>query len=712
MYSDSDDEYDESGRWRHSLQSRESAGLPPLRLYHSIEYKTKRNAYREVLEQLTNLYENNPRGYRGPSEKELLRSHLDDPNLSVWEDWRRWRVVRFFRDIHGFHKGSLDLSGRSEARYNALLKTLSAFVADFGSFSPLVERVEVEREEFDFEANRMVEKTALVPVVRDTAAWEVFRRKWGLPRSITYEDLWSSLVETRQVFGSHGRPQFQTLWITDFPPEVLMIIFSYTSVEEARALSATCHYLRDAGLTYIFTTRKIWMSPPSNLREIVLAEEPVIISEQVLALFAANRDKCIREIDFLSSRPDIRSRVRRMSVGYTWSTSMYDGCDIGDALEEVRRSQKHARAFLQKFTELLLQLDLESLQLHGVDIDLDLALRLTQQPSLTNLEVRFCDTLPPLWEHILSSPPGSLQSRVQSLNLELHQGEEAASTFSAWNVLALCPDLRVLRVSALNNDGFDMPDPPFWRHMACIAHVEYLHLHGVYWNQINDLVDWLAQSAASSGGLRMTHLKVHSALGIPDAMVGQLLQSLHTGHAPLRVLALDGIIGMDAAFFDTLGQLFPLLEGLTLVRRASGTQYHSKLCQWPLPVYEYAQHMQGLAKLRHFGANFYWQYDQISPAVLRRLEPGYAAEEDPDFLGWDYMEDGRSIALPFAAYCPTLETFAVTADRMRYGARVRRSATGTIAIESFEPQFSDPEFDAWNPGAYPTRAWLLPEHKV
>ncbi|EJD42725.1 hypothetical protein AURDEDRAFT_145675 [Auricularia subglabra TFB-10046 SS5] len=129
----------------------------------------------------------------------MLRARLDNPNLSAWDDWRRWRVAQFFREIHGFHQGNLDMSGRPKTRYDALLRRLLPLVTDLGSLLPLVETVAVEREEVDVETVKLVKKTALVPFVRDAAAWNDFCRKWNVPRTIDYEDMVTSLSETLRV---------------------------------------------------------------------------------------------------------------------------------------------------------------------------------------------------------------------------------------------------------------------------------------------------------------------------------------------------------------------------------------------------------------------------------------------------------------------------------------------------------------------------------
>ncbi|EJD42711.1 hypothetical protein AURDEDRAFT_126290 [Auricularia subglabra TFB-10046 SS5] len=121
MYSDSDDEYDEGGFYLQEYQARETA-MPPLRLYDPAVYSIKNAAHQKILDELVQLHDTKGRDYQAPPERELLRARLDDPAQPGSDDWRRWRFFRFFREFQGFHKGELDLSGRSRAVRTAVLR--------------------------------------------------------------------------------------------------------------------------------------------------------------------------------------------------------------------------------------------------------------------------------------------------------------------------------------------------------------------------------------------------------------------------------------------------------------------------------------------------------------------------------------------------------------------------------------------------------------
>lgn len=240
-----------------------------------------------------------------------------------------------------------------------------------------------------------------------------------------------------------------------------------------------------------------------------------------------------------------------------------------------------------------------------------------------------------------------------------------------------------------------MPAPRFWPALAALNNLERVHIDGAHWD-LTDLTD-MYEHAASRGPLRLTHLKLDAAWGMPDALVMRLLRVLHAGAAPLAVLALDGVFPLSLELFDALAGLFPALEALTLIRRENERQHRAMFCRWDRPLYEYAARMRPLARLRHFAANFYWDAGALSPYAMRRLEPGFDAtawESGPDA---DYMRDGRLVALPFAAYCVALRSFAVFSSYARYECKIRRLPGGAFELYDEDPKGPPSTYPEWNP---------------
>ena len=99
---DSDDDYDEEGSYKYSAQSKESA--TELVLLQDIEYRRKNNIYRKIVEEHAD--ENNSNPSKRLSEKERMHAYVTGAveKINILDDWRRWRVIRFFREVQGFHK--------------------------------------------------------------------------------------------------------------------------------------------------------------------------------------------------------------------------------------------------------------------------------------------------------------------------------------------------------------------------------------------------------------------------------------------------------------------------------------------------------------------------------------------------------------------------------------------------------------------------------
>ncbi|KAG8811947.1 hypothetical protein FRC17_002267 [Serendipita sp. 399] len=150
--------------------------------------------------------------------------------------------------------------------------------------------------------------------------------------------------------------------------------------------------------------------------------------------------------------------------------------------------------------------------------------------------------------------------------------------------------------------------------------------------------------------------------------------------------AVDGLIG-------TLVELFPLLKHLTLAVFAKKERPDPDLApplpgrsvEWPMPTWAYASHFSDFKRLESFSWNNRWDPTHM-PKEMQYLEGGYPEwlkclvpdtpwtdsegeeeEEDDDeqygVYHWD--EEMNPDVLMFAAYCPTLRTYKLLADRKR-----------------------------------------------
>lgn len=397
----------------------------------------------------------------------------------------------------------------------------------------------------------------------------------------------------------------------------------------------------------------------------------------VRQVMTQKRDGCILEVEFLLSRPDICEKMLHLMMGNAWTPNLPSGSPHGDAI--IHPTDKSLfRPLVTSFAELLRHVQVVSLDVIRIALTRSVLDGIVQQKPLASLAISFCCASTGLQRYITAAPGPSLYSNITSLTLYMSAGD-LDEQHTSWCVLAICPRLRLLHfVNVSPKAPINMPNRDIWPRLQALNNVERVHLAGINWD-LNDLID-MFEHAAARGRLRLTHLKISSAWSIAELALVRLLVALRRGRAPLRVLALDGVYPLSLHFFEAIAILFPTLEGLTIIRRDNIRQFESKLCRWDRPIYEYAECMRPLTNLRHFGANFAWDCLALSPYVLKYLEPEYDEATDSDDHDADYLFDGNTVVLPFAACCPALESFVLMERVAVYEAKIQRTATGGIDI--------------------------------
>ncbi|KZV81004.1 hypothetical protein EXIGLDRAFT_780268 [Exidia glandulosa HHB12029] len=703
MYSDSDsdNDYDDHGYYMRELIFTERS--PELRVLESDIQEAKDIVHRIIIKQ--------DRSTRPSSQtdRDAIREHRERPEFDSYLDWRLTRIRRFFTEIQGFHRGDLDLSGRTQSRYDALLRRWESFSADMTSLLPHVGHRDVNRERWVREARKFMPHVESVPYITNAQVWLDFRRKWKMPREVPdYEDLQGWYSRTLSVIKQHPTPKIQKLYLHDLPPEVVSAVFSHMIIEEARVLSATNRYLREVGLAHIFSSRRIVMRQPADWwKSVKDLEEQDDMTATVRTIMTQTRDESIKEARFLLSRPDICAKITSLVMGVVWVNTFAPTRILGQSIPPPTDAAMFGPLF-DVFAEFLHSVTIEYLKLTQVVIDRRFATELLAQPKLSRLDIALCRTSEDFQEFILAAPEGFLQTNITYLSLTMTAGtlgdgdpdeEDDNPQETAWGLVALCPQLRLLHLyNIAPKNPVNMPSRDIWPSLlGPLGNVERLHLDGIEWD-LTDLCE-LLQQVVERGPLRLTHLKIHSAWSVPPAMIIQLFIILKAGNAPLRVLSLDGLHPLPITIFRRLAHLFPDLEALSLVKRDNDRQNDSKPCRWDLPLYEYAVPLRGLAKLRYFGANFYWDPLVASPYVCKYLEPGFDAGPDYD-TDADFMLDGRSVALPFAASCPALESFVLYGKVMPLlQCQIRRSPTSGAVLEIVDEvlSFSPRNFQHLNP---------------
>ncbi|KZV85088.1 hypothetical protein EXIGLDRAFT_841714 [Exidia glandulosa HHB12029] len=711
MYSDSDDDYEDDGTYKHERQERP---CPAMRIMEDIEYRLKLDAYFVV----TDEADKTPLepGKQRPTDKELLRAFAARPGLDIPQDWRRWRIIRFFGEIEGFHNGELDLTGRWRWRYQQLLAKWNNLLRNLAQLRPHIIRSVIRRPIWDESQGRAVERPLVVEVFDDDDMWKTFQARWKLSSSVEFHTFIHMLQDVNRALASNPRPKFQQMTLVDLPPELLAIVFSYASVRNCAALGATCKFLHNVSFDFVYRTKQFILFPPfppSNYAHLVVESNDLVsLRQDLTSQLIRSRDKCIGEMHFLMQRKDICAKLEDVAIQNNWPTSDF-GIENLAAVFTPPDSVEVFGPLYERLGQLLQHLKLTTLRLVAISLNQTLASNIAEHASLVTLISSCSQVDQPLQQRIGSassvvSIPRNERIRIVTIRIEREEHD------SSWYILALCPRLVSLHVIAGDpRNGFTAPAPDAWSSLDFINHLEYLCLDGVHWI-IHDLIDFFAASTAR-GPLRLTHFKLEAGYAVLPEDVGALLRAIHGGSAPLRVLVLDGIAAAPLELFVSIAQLFPNLEALSFLRRETDRQYQARPCQWEHPIYEYAQCLRDMTELRHFSANFIFDWVDAIPYIVNLFEPAvmdylfpeqrYRTEQE-ERAGWRRV-DGRPFVLPFIAHCPALESFALLSVRVHWSCTIKRSEAEPYDIVDFPLDTGVDHLSKWLPGLKGRTAWVI-----
>ncbi|KZV92292.1 hypothetical protein EXIGLDRAFT_749759 [Exidia glandulosa HHB12029] len=660
MFSDSEDEYEpDTGRYLGPIQT----PVPPLRLLQDKEYRAKNATYEAVTRDAIHTDETDndltERLQALRTEKEKMHAYCEEMPWSEHYNWRHVRVSRFFLEMTGYHTGDLDLTGRTQTRYQKLRQRWTLLLNDLES---------------------LVMNASPDPVI-EAEQWNAFRNRWKISRILRFGEFVMLIGRCLHVMDGTG-PVYQKLFLADLPPEIIGYICDAAAPSDARSLSATSRYIRHSSLKNVFYTRRVLVAFPANIPPL---EEDAQSQKNTLVQAIST---ALADMDFLLSRPDILRRVRDLRVENDWYPRRTESGLLVLQDGVINSRMPEFAPFYARLCDLLTHITPRSMSLHDIYIGPQLAAQLASQQHLRDLCVDYSSapsTDFPLWlsRSLLHTATPSITNLGMTLN-------DTTNDTTSWHILALCPTLRQLFVtgeSAYN--GFLPPESTLWPHLTAVHTIERLHLQRTYHNTWQ-LSEWF-EYAASRGSFKMTHVKIASGYGMSDQGLIRVLRALRAGNAPLRVLVLEGLAQGSTGLLDVISELFPALEGLTLIRRQGDRQVVTKSSRWPHAMHEYAFHMRGLSRLRFFAVNFPLEYFDVSPVdfdVVRVYQP------PPEEVRWPItvddlegppepyeMFDAYTVALPFAAYCPSLEIFAITTWVPIWKCDVTRSVAGGIYLK-------------------------------
>lgn len=354
------------------------------------------------------------------------------------------------------------------------------------------------------------------------------------------------------------------------------------------------------------------------------------------------------------------------------------------------------------------------LRFSNLGITSDMFSCMSVHPSVRSLSLECCFPVMPRLDGLTFYAEATLYNVTY---LALGFGLQSQTYVPMWLVISMCPQLRWLYAyTAANGITLCYPMPVVQRTIPYIHTVEHMHFQGTT-SFVSGLVQWMMTAAQSLHvPSRLVKLKIHAVAGMFEEDVEWLIDTLAGYHPRTRVLVLEGLEVSSPSLMHRIALALPDLESLTLMRRASESQRCNRLCTWPDPIHEYAEQLRALRKLRHFEANFQWSPYTYSPSSIRQFatldDPTASAmhahrlesiEGDDDSADeWlaqdpDLMDDGLSVAMPFANACQKLESFAVRADSIAFSCRIRRDCHGSYVFFDVRNYEQECGFENWNP---------------
>ena len=225
--------------------------------------------------------------------------------------------------------------------------------------------------------------------------------------------------------------------------------------------------------------------------------------------------------------------------------------------------------------------------------------------------------------------------------------------------------------------------------------VQRLHIENIEPEDVSCLSNCLRE-AATSGNLRLTHLKIaqrpHYVLRQQELL--DLVSALRG--APLEVLSMCGLAYVGEQLFVALAEAVPDISVLTLAYRQNAGQDPVKFSRWPEPSYQYAGYLAALPRLQTFVWNFCLE---PFPCYFPSEFPVFAScaidhssmdsedqcEEPYDDIHWDdktWYKEWECLAKLFSVHVPTLLSLVILQGSMPIVNIISRETGDNIHIKT------------------------------
>ncbi|KAG8842420.1 hypothetical protein FRB91_004202 [Serendipita sp. 411] len=635
--------------------------------------------------------------------------------------------------IIGFHKGSLDLNGRHMGRYRISKEVWTKMLLHYGTLikqsTPQARPVRgkgVQGGGRGAKKHTASEKLLILSV--DEEQWDIFLSHWVL-FPLEPAEFFAYLQCVTNVLQRNPLPVFQELLLGNLPVELIREIYSYLSIYGAEMLSMTSKYFRTVGEPYVFVGRTLtlkhpWEGDPSLSWS--LSTQTLGTTVKKFAIEA--RWAYLKEIKLLESRPVVLSSIRILRLRNEWVDQPMFVNPMYEHLEPSAQNPSFYNGIYKKTYSLLRSTtNLTTLKLQGFKITKSMIQSLATLRSLHTVQFYSCSLPASLRKTAVGmrEPDSTMMClSVLNINFGFHNNDDAT-----WPVLRFFPNLHNLTIGPFPSrcvdllgyeDAILLPDKTMMFLFPLFTTIKRFCINRMESSEIDDLALWMISGfgggfhALNIGRLKsfddlptssnLTHFKLHSVDSIYLDELTNLFSVLKFA-THLEVCDLRGIAWYCAlsGIMAIVTEVLPGLKHLTLATFVQQDRPEvdiapplpNRSVEWPQPTWTYAPHFTQFKRLESFSWNN--RYDpSYLPKEMKFVEEGYPAwlknvapdtpwtdgeedteEDEEEFKDRTWDEEMNPDASMFAAYCPTLRSYTILADKKRLARQYNISRTNS-----------------------------------
>ncbi|KIP10504.1 hypothetical protein PHLGIDRAFT_232069 [Phlebiopsis gigantea 11061_1 CR5-6] len=609
-----------------------------------------------------------------------------------------YSFLRFCDSIKGFHKGSLDLSGRHPERYRSLLQRWSEFSIQLGGY--LSDAAHTGRIPVVAFAGRTDSDPSPSEVQCPEA--NVLKRvkvRWNIDLcETTLQHLFPLSSDVSSYIASGKGPVFQRLSLVQLPPELLHYVAQFSSGARARALGATCKLFRQIVLPYISKRHYIGLNTPFSCFKHIKS--------------GASREEITKQARQVgqNAQTKLNENAKSLRTGLYPATRIQDVYSRGWPIEFIYLADWNHEEFVEFNTTICrgLQsafeatLNVRRLRLSMLAIDAGLAKAILSMPKLSHLMLEACrSTFDALT--LANCPPSNLE------HLTIIPVAPTLEIYDQWAPWALLPFLRHARWLNIKHGDLDRPSmlPRVFDmvHFKPFTVLERVSMSGLALSQCEQLIRML-QDAAGLAQKPLTHLRISFDVAMPMDILSAISGAL--SGFPLQSLVLERTKCVTPAIIERIAMMLPNLRALTFIRMKKKRRYDSDIHRaWPRPSWEYARALRHFHHLEYFS----WNVDRVEGVVwssrcMLYFEEGFGEESMDDDGVDEYEEETVLMGKLFAAYCPTLKrlVFLWCNGMRRTYCDISRPLSGREAVVLLESESDAAEWP-WSmcdPGEMPS----------